>query len=69
LPRLICCCNLKDRGPGRNLISRIESNEETEDDLGNDGRGKSVPTEISVSLSKSEFKSEFESKSESESLF
>lgn len=63
-----CCCNLKDRGPGRNLMSRTESNEDVEDELTNEhGIGKSVPTEISVSLSKSE--SESESESEFESKF
>lgn len=60
----ICCCNLKKRGPGRNLMSRTESNEDVEDELTNvHGIGKSVPTEISVSLSKSESESESESES------
>lgn len=60
LPSLIiCCCNLKDRGPGRNLMSRTESTEDVEGDLTNEhDMGKSVPTEISVSLSKSLSESE-----------
>lgn len=63
----ICCCNLKDRGPGRNLTSKIESREEVEDGLrlGNEhGMGKSVPTEISLAKSESESVSELISESE-----
>lgn len=63
---IFCCCNLKDRGPGRKLTSRIESSGEVGDKLGNEhSTGKSFPTEISVSLSESESESE----TESESLF
>jgi len=55
---LICCCSLKDRGPGRNLTSGAMSNKEVDDELelklDNGYRiGNSVPTEMSVSLSES----------------
>lgn len=57
---LICCCNLKDRGPGLNLFSGQTSDKELDDELGLrlkwgvEYRGNSFPTEISVSLSESE---------------
>lgn len=55
-----CCFNLKERGPGRNLISEIKSGNDIEDELKLDdgqGTGKSIPTEMSVSLYESESES------------